>query len=78
MSRQGTRRRPAKENQRRWSTAARRQKITTLILPDANRGDYDELPEYLKSGLTVHFAKQYGDVYQVVFGNKPKKGASVH
>ncbi|MCK7544268.1 endopeptidase La [Marinobacter bryozoorum] len=58
--------------------AARRQKITTLILPEANRGDYDELPEYLKSGLTVHFAKQYGDVYQVVFGNKPKKGASVH
>ncbi|SET36058.1 ATP dependent PIM1 peptidase. Serine peptidase. MEROPS family S16 [Marinobacter segnicrescens] len=58
--------------------AARRQKITTLILPDANRGDYDELPEYLKNGLTVHFAKQYSDVFQVVFGNKPKKGASVH
>lgn len=58
--------------------AARRQKITTLILPDANRGDYDELPEYLKSGLTVHFAKQYSDVFQAVFGNKPKKGASVH
>jgi len=58
--------------------AVRRQKITTLILPDANRGDYDELPEYLKSGLTVHFAKQYSDVFQVVFGNKPKKGASVH
>src|SRR5690554_165695 len=58
--------------------AARRQKITTLVLPEANRGDYDELPEYLKSGLTVHFAKQFADVYQVVFGDKPRKGASVH
>ncbi|MFW5823864.1 MAG: endopeptidase La, partial [Marinobacter sp.] len=58
--------------------AARRQKITTLMLPEANRGDYDELPDYLKTGLTVHFARHYNDVYQVVFGNKPKKGASVH
>ncbi len=61
--------------------AARRQKITTLVLPEANRGDYDELPEYLKSGLTVHFARQYADVYQVVFGtgsDGAQKGASVH
>ena len=27
-----------------------------LILPEANRGDFDELPDYLKEGLTVHFA----------------------
>jgi len=39
------------------------------------------LPEYLKTGLTVHFAKQYADVYQVVFGTDAgaaKKGTSVH
>ncbi|OEY65600.1 endopeptidase La [Marinobacter sp. X15-166B] len=58
--------------------AARRQKIMTLILPDANRGDYDELPDYLKKGLTVHFAKHYGDVYQVCFVNKTPKRPSVH
>ncbi|MDI9244404.1 endopeptidase La [Marinobacter sp. CHS3-4] len=58
--------------------AARRQKISNLILPEGNRGDYEELPDYLKEGLTVNFAKQYSDVYQVCFGNKPKKGASVH
>ncbi|MFC4258418.1 endopeptidase La [Marinobacter lacisalsi] len=58
--------------------AARRQKLGTLILPEANRGDYEELPEYLREGLTVHFAKHYNDVYQVCFGDKPKKGASVH
>ncbi len=58
--------------------AARRQKISNLILPEANRGDYEELPDYLKEGLIVNFAKQYSDVFQVCFGNKPRKGSSVH
>ena len=58
--------------------AARRQKISNLILPEANRGDYDELPEYLKEGLSVNFAKHYNDVFQVCFASKPRKGASVH
>ncbi len=58
--------------------AARRQKIDTLILPEANRGDYEELPDYLKEGLQVNFAKHYSDVYAVCFSNKPKKDASVH
>ncbi|WP_289103138.1 endopeptidase La, partial [uncultured Marinobacter sp.] len=52
--------------------AARRQKINNLILPEANRGDYEELPEYLKEGITVNFAKHYNDVFQVCFGNKPR------
>ena len=48
--------------------AARRQKIFELILPEANRGDFVELPDYLKEGLTVHFAKRYADVAKVLFG----------
>lgn len=47
--------------------AARRQKIFELILPDANRGHFEELPDYLKQGLTVHFAKRYADVAKVLF-----------
>ena len=47
--------------------AARRQKIHELILPQANRGDYEELPAYLRDGMTVHFASQYGDVARVLF-----------
>lgn len=58
--------------------AARRQRISNLILPEANRGDYEELPDYLKEGLVVNFAKHYNDVFQVCFGNKPRKGSSVH
>ncbi|AIZ31906.1 endopeptidase La [Pseudomonas parafulva] len=47
--------------------AARRQKIHELILPEANRGDFEELPAYLREGLTVHFAKRFADVAKVLF-----------
>ncbi|SDI70591.1 ATP-dependent Lon protease [Pseudomonas flavescens] len=47
--------------------AARRQKIHELILPEANRGSYLELPDYLKEGITVHFAKRFSDVAKVLF-----------
>ena len=35
--------------------AARRSKVNTLIFPQENLRDYDELPDYLKKGLEVHF-----------------------
>ena len=47
--------------------AARRSDIYELILPEANRRDYNELPDYLKEGVTVHFAGHYRDVAEVVF-----------
>ena len=51
----------------------RRAGIKSIILPDANRRDYDEIPEYLKEGLNVHFAENYNTVYEVVFGGKKRK-----
>lgn len=48
--------------------AGRRQGIKVLVLPEANRGDYNELPDYLKKGLTVHFAAHYDQVYDVLWG----------
>ncbi|MBS35920.1 MAG: endopeptidase La [Thiotrichales bacterium] len=45
--------------------AARRGGYKTLILPAANRGDYDELPAYLRKGLKVHFAEKFADVARV-------------
>ncbi|MCS2608889.1 endopeptidase La [Halomonas dongshanensis] len=47
--------------------AARRSEIFEVILPEANRRDFDELPDYLKEGMTVHFAHRYKDVANVVF-----------
>ena len=48
--------------------AARRSDIFELSLPEANRRDYAELPDYLSDGMTVHFASRYQDVANVVFG----------
>ena len=48
--------------------AARRVGIREVILPEACQRDFDELPEYLKDGLTVHFAKQYDDVFEILWG----------
>ncbi|MDN6180522.1 MAG: endopeptidase La [Halomonas subglaciescola] len=47
--------------------AARRSSIFEVILPAANRRDYDELPDFLREGMTVHFANRYQDVANVVF-----------
>ncbi|UZK03491.1 endopeptidase La [Venatoribacter cucullus] len=48
--------------------AARRSKIMEVILPEANRRDYDELPDHIRKGMTAHFANNYQDVFEVVFG----------
>ena len=47
--------------------AARRQKIKSLILPESNRGDYEELPDYLKTGMTINFADTFSDVVDLLF-----------
>jgi ATP-dependent Lon protease len=47
--------------------AARRVGCRTLIFPEGNRKDFEELPDYLRKGLTAHFARRYEDVYQHAF-----------
>jgi len=47
--------------------AARRSGVTCVVLPEGNTSDYEELPEYLKEGMEVHFADVYEDVYRVAF-----------
>lgn len=47
--------------------AARRSKIMELIIPAANRRDYGELPDYIRDGMTIHFASRYNDVAEIIF-----------
>ncbi len=47
--------------------AARRVGLKTLIFPEANEKDVAELPDYLRKGLTFHFARDFGDVYRRAF-----------
>ncbi len=48
-------------------TAARRLKISELILPEANRRDFDELPTHLGEGLKVHFVSSYPEAAKILF-----------
>jgi ATP-dependent Lon protease len=47
--------------------AARRIRIMELILPHANRRDFEELPDYLREDINVHFARNYREVFEYVF-----------
>ena len=47
--------------------AARRARITEFILPFANKGDYEALPDYLSEGITVHFVRSFREVFDIVF-----------
>ena len=47
--------------------AARRAGLKVLIFPEGNRNDFEDLPDYLKEGLEVHFVKTFNDIYKIVF-----------
>ena len=47
--------------------AARRNKVMELILPEANRGDFEELPEHIRQGMTVNFVDHYRQVAKLLF-----------
>lgn len=49
--------------------AARRSGLKTLIFPKDNMRDYDELPEYIRKGLTLHFVEHYDEVFHIAFPN---------
>jgi ATP-dependent Lon protease len=46
--------------------AAKRQGIHRLILPDGNRGDFEELPEQIRAGLQVDFVSKYRQVANII------------
>ena len=55
-------------------TAAHRSGIKTIILPDQNRKDLEDIPEHIKKDLEFHFAKEMMDVIDVAIpGLKGKK-----
>lgn len=55
--------------------AARRIGIKQLILPEENRKDYDELPDYLKEDMVLHFARHFDDVAKLTFAIRSQSNA---
>ncbi|NGX54947.1 MAG: Lon protease 2 [Chlamydiae bacterium] len=47
--------------------AARRSGLTTLIFPKDNLRDYDELPDFLKKKIKVHFVNHYDEIFPLAF-----------
>jgi len=47
--------------------AARRAGLKILIFPNDNKKDYEDLPDYLREGIEVHFVKEYPDVFKIAF-----------
>ncbi|WP_020407749.1 endopeptidase La [Hahella ganghwensis] len=47
--------------------AAKRLGIKEIILPEANRRDFEELPDYIQEGMNVHFAKNFQQVQSIMF-----------
>lgn len=47
--------------------AARRIKIYDLILPEANKRDFDDLPDYVRDGVNAQFVKKYSQVAEILW-----------
>ncbi|XP_038221306.1 lon protease homolog, mitochondrial isoform X1 [Zerene cesonia] len=48
--------------------AAKRVGMTCVILPEENRRDFDDLPDFIKKDIDVHFVNEYDDVFKIAFG----------
>ena len=49
--------------------AARRSGIKEIILPEDVRGEFDELPDYVRKDMTFHFVSDYEGVAALVFAS---------
>ncbi len=58
---------------REKSLAALRSGIKTILVPEENKKDVDELPEEVKKGLTIHFMKCVDDALPFVFETENNK-----
>ncbi|GGZ96171.1 endopeptidase La [Ignatzschineria ureiclastica] len=47
--------------------AAKRVGIKEIIFPKGNKKDADELPDYLREGLTLHFVEDFTEVAKLLF-----------
>jgi len=47
--------------------AARRANVKTLILPEENRTDYEDLGEQIRKGITPHFVRSFDEARKICF-----------
>ncbi len=47
--------------------AARRAGIKEILLPEDNRGEFEEVPEHVAKGMTIHFVSRFEEVVGYLF-----------
>ncbi|MCY1719199.1 endopeptidase La [Prolixibacteraceae bacterium Z1-6] len=52
---------------REKTIAARRVKVFEIIFPADNKKDFEELPDYIKEGVTAHFVHYFNEVIDIAF-----------
>ncbi len=50
--------------------AARRIKIYDLIMPEANKRDFEELPDYVREGINIRFVAEYSELFKILYNEK--------
>jgi ATP-dependent Lon protease len=55
--------------------AARRAEVKTLILPEENRGDYEDLDEQITRGIAPHFVRSFEEAREICFPGESKPAA---
>jgi ATP-dependent Lon protease len=54
--------------------AARRVGLRELLLPAANRGDFEELPAHVRAGIKAHFVEHYAQVARALYPDLKRRG----
>ncbi|KAK5649410.1 hypothetical protein RI129_000439 [Pyrocoelia pectoralis] len=52
--------------------AAKRSGVKCIILPEENKKDYNDLPNFITEGLEVHFVSNYNEIFDIVFSSSAK------
>ena len=47
--------------------AAKRSGLKTVIFPKDNQRDIEELPEYVRKGIDIHFVDHYDEIFKIAF-----------
>ena len=48
---------------------AKRADVDCIILSGENKRNFDDLPDFTKEGIEVHFVKQYPEVFDILFSD---------
>ncbi|CAG9538339.1 unnamed protein product [Cercopithifilaria johnstoni] len=47
--------------------AAKRAGVNCIILPEENRKDFSDLPDFIRENVDIHFVSHYDEIYDIIF-----------